>query len=248
MTRQDAMRVLLACRPGTGDEREPEVAEALALVERDAALRTWFEQHRFFQDKVRAQLRATPVPPGLRDRILAERKIVRPLWRRPEFLLAAACLAAALVVLGTLFPRSTEDMTLAGFQSRMVGFALRQYRMDIVTNDLQQVRTFQQRQGAPADYRLTPALQSTPVMGGASLPWQGNPVSMVCFTLAPGKIAYMFVVEAASLPASNLPGARPVVSPAHGVMTATWRQDGKVYLLAADTDLATLEHLVRPQG
>ena len=243
-----AKHTLLAYRPGTRDGEDPEIADALGQAERDPELLAWLREHAAFQNKVRAELRVTPVPADLRARILAQPKVARPVWTRPAFLLLAACLAAALVLAAVLLPRSGEDTSLAGFRSRMVGFALRQYRMDIVTNDLQQVRRYQQGQGGPADYVLTPALRSTPVMGGASLPWQGRPVSMICFTLAPRKIAYMFVIEAGNLPRQDLPGEQPVLTPANGVMTAAWRNGGKVYLLAADTDSATMEKLTRPQG
>ena len=81
----------------------------------------------------------------------------------------------------------------------MVGFALRHYRMDIVTNDAQQVRQFLKSRGAPADYALPAGLQATPVMGGASLSWQDAPVAMVCFDLTTNKILYMFVIDAAAI-------------------------------------------------
>jgi hypothetical protein len=248
MTSQEAKRALLAYRSGTRDGEDPEMAVALQQAERDPELRAWLQAQTRFQTAIRDRLRASPVPAELRERILAERKIVRPLWARPEILLAAACLAAALVLVGMLFSRSTEETSLAGYRSRMISFALRQYRMDIVTNDLQQVRQFQQTQGSPSDYVLTPGLQATPVMGGASLPWQGKPVSMICFNLTPKKIAYMFVIDAGNLQPGEVPGPQPVFTPSNGVMTATWRSGRKVYFLAADADRTTLEKLAQPQG
>jgi hypothetical protein len=248
---QDAKRTLLAYRPDSVDRDDPEVAEALDLAQRDPALQAWLERHEAFQNTVRSELRSLPVPADLKARILsrspAPNKVVRLDWHRPAWLLAAACVTLALVLSALWIQRPREDETFAGFRSRMVGFSLREYRMDILTSNPGQVRDYLRQHGAPADYVLTPGLQTTPVMGGARLSWQGHPVSMVCFSLAEKQILYMFVVDETAVRGGKSPGGSPVLQSTKGLMTASWSQAGKIYLIAAATRPQVLEQKT-PRG
>jgi hypothetical protein len=243
MDRERAKQVLLAYRPGTEDETEPDVAQALDLAKHDADLHEWLQEQTAFHQSVRAHLRSIPVPPDLKDSILVRQRIVVPIWRRPEFLLAAACIAIAFVLTAFWVRGRSEDETFAGFQKRMVGF-LRVYRMDIETNDLVQVRQFLTAKGAPTNFALTPGLSQTPVKGGAYLTWQGHPVSMVCFTLPRAQTLYMFVMNQSAIQKGSLPGATPVMEFANGIMTARWCRDGQVYLVAADPNAVDLKKLI----
>jgi uncharacterized membrane protein YbaN (DUF454 family) len=243
MDRERAKQILLAYRPGTEDESEPDVAQALDLAKRDADLHEWLQEQTAFQQAVRAQLRSISIPPELKDSILARRKIVTPIWRRPELLLAAACIAIAFVLTAFWVRGRSEDETFAGFQKRMVGFALRLYRMDIETNDLVQVGQFLAAKGAPTNFALTPGLRQTPVKGGAYLTWQDHPVSMVCFTLPKAQTLYMFVMNQSAIQKGRLPGPTPILQFANGIMIASWSQNGRVYLIAADPNAADLKKL-----
>ncbi len=49
MTTVHAKHVLLICRPGSSDDQDVEVAEALELARQDAELRVWHQQHCAFQ-------------------------------------------------------------------------------------------------------------------------------------------------------------------------------------------------------
>jgi hypothetical protein len=245
MTSLEAKRLLLAYRPGAGHELEPEMAMALRQAQTDPELGAWLQEHIAFQNRVRAELRATPPPADLKDRILAGRKIIRPVWKRREWLLAAACLALGLVIFGVISREPAGDQSFVAYRSRMVGYALRLYGMDIVTNDLEQVRRYLQSHGAPADYVLTPGLQATPVKGGARLSFNNVPVSMVCFDLAADRVLYMFVIDAAAIQDGKLPGPTPVLTSAHGIMTASWRRGGRLYLVAAAAEANVMEKLIR---
>ena len=67
MNKQEAKHVLLRYRPGTDDDRDPEVSTALNLVSRDPGLAQWFENHCRFQQCIQAKLRAVNVPAGLKE-------------------------------------------------------------------------------------------------------------------------------------------------------------------------------------
>ena len=196
-----------------------------------------------FNARVHHALAEIPVPPDLREQILARRKII-PVsgWRRHQVLLR---IAAAFLILGTLaavfWRPSSEDKTFAGFRSRMVAFAIRQYSMDIHTNQLASVQSHLASHGAPAQFSLPPGLAATPVIGGASFAWQGKPVGMVCFKATGGETLYMFVIDSA-----DAPGSRDFeVSPQKNLGTVTWRSAGKTFLIAGEVPLQDLEQLVK---
>ena len=96
MNSPEAKQILLAWRPGHGDLRDPQVAEALEHARRDPALQAWLDQHATFQRSMAKSFRQVPTPDDLRERILSGRRVVKIgfwIWR-----LAAA--AAILLFLG----------------------------------------------------------------------------------------------------------------------------------------------------
>ena len=70
MDKEHAREILLAYRPGTQDDIEPDVAEALDLAERDADLHEWLKEQTAFHQAVRTQLRSLSVPLELKGAIL----------------------------------------------------------------------------------------------------------------------------------------------------------------------------------
>ena len=127
-----------------------------------------------------------------------------------------------------LQPRTPDRF--ADFRLRMVNAALRQYRMDIVTNDMSQVRQFMAKRGAPADYTLAKGLERLQLTGGGFLKWRSNPVAMVCFDRGDKEMLYLFVMDGAAT--KDAPPARPLVTKVNKLTTASWSRDGKTYLLA----------------
>lgn len=195
-----------------------------------------------FDAKVRAELRSIEPPAGLRQRILRDRPAEAPrgvlsvsFWRP---VLAAAALVACAAVGWSLFRTPAEDRTLAGFQNRMAGFAVRQYSMDLFTNDLAAVRAYLRQNEAPADFELRGSLAQTSVKGGAKLSWQGKPVAMVCFDGPKEKTLYLFVIDSSAVGQSP---AQPLAQPLKGLAAAAWQSGGKTYLLAAELPEAELQ-------
>src|SRR5436189_6217115 len=105
MTREEAKQILLCFRPGVVDEADAETVQALKLAEKDSELQQWLEKHRAFQCSVREQLRQTPVPKGLKARILAERPRSKSIWQKQEFLALAASIALLLSLAGYCLAR-----------------------------------------------------------------------------------------------------------------------------------------------
>jgi hypothetical protein len=230
---------LLRARNWSHKIHDPE--STTAAVEHDPALRALQLQSETFNTRVHQALSEIPVPPALRDQILARRKIIAvPFWRTPRALSLAAALAFLATGLVFLMRAPREDKTFAGFRSRMVAFALREYRMDIHTNDLAAVQTFLAQNGAPAEFNLPPGLAQTPIKGGAALTWQGKPVSMVCFDRL-NTTLYMFVVDSST----TLPKTEFDIAPFKNISTAAWTAGDKTFFLAAPVPLTELETLLK---
>ncbi|MEO8425823.1 MAG: hypothetical protein ABI651_01795 [Verrucomicrobiota bacterium] len=245
MDSQQAKKVLTLFRPGYADEAKPEFEEALKQTKRDPELATWFNQHCAFQKATREQFRQIVVPGDLKDRILSQtrpRNIV--LWRRPSLALAAA---AAIVLLGALAafwfrPGGSDNLT--AYRNRMVRSAMREYRMNLLTNDLNEIRRFLKENQAHGDYVLPKPLEKLPGTGCAILSWQGKRVSLVCFELDPRNDLLLFITDRKTV--SNAPPAgKPQFAPVGKLMTASWTAADKVYVLAGLGDQKSLQQYLK---
>lgn len=250
MTAQEAKQILLAYRPWTNDAQDPEVAMAIAWCRQDTELNRWFENHCAVQSALRNQFRAIPAPEGLQQQIVSEYKapvLIAP-WRRPGVLASTAMLALLIAVTSIWFsiPRiPNQDVSFAAYRNRMVRTVVRAYGMDLETNDATQIRAFLAQHQSPADYVLPKNLEQTEVVGCGALSWQGKPVAMVCFRtgkpLAPGAKSDLFLFVIDQKDVLNPPqAAAPVFAPASTLVTATWQEGGKIYVLAG-TDESDLK-------
>jgi len=240
MNATEAKTILLAWRPGHGDLRDLEVASALELARREPVLKAWLERHSDFQRAVAKRLQEIPVPADLRARILARPKIIAPVawWRKPAWLSAAAAVAL-LLGLAAWWVRPPAENSLSVFRSRMVGIVLRQYTMELATNDLTQVRAYLARKQAPADFVLPEKLERLPLLGADVLSWRMERVSMVCLE-SPGKdTLFLFVLSDTSL-SQQLPSATEFAQ-VNSLATASWTHGGKTYMLAGAVSRAALE-------
>jgi len=79
MDNREAKFILGAYRPNGQDAGDPRFSEALEQARRDPILERWFLDSLAFDAAITEKLRATEVPPGLRESILAGVKVSRPL-------------------------------------------------------------------------------------------------------------------------------------------------------------------------
>ena len=230
MTRREAKVILLGYRPGV-DASEPEVAAALAQVEADPELKRWFEQHCVFQEQVRSQLRSASVPPNV---MIPTKVIPGPgvWWTRPAALSAAAALLATAISLWLWFKPEPPANRFENYQARMAAVVLRDYHMDLKTNDMSRLREFLGQKGAPSDYQVPAALAPVPLTGGGVHTWRGKPVSMVCFDPGAKSMVFMFVVDQAGI--RGLPPNSPKFERINTLVTASWTEGTKAYLLATE--------------
>jgi hypothetical protein len=244
----EAKAILLFYRHGTADAEDPQIAEALALADHDQELKDWLVNHCARQFVLRENFRQIRAPAGLKEQIISEQAAQeKVIFWRPKVALAAV---AALVLLVALVPfwfsHRAYDDTLAVYQNQMAGAALRGYAMDLVTNSPEQIRGYLAKNHAPADFILPEKLKQANLLGCAVEGWQGVKVSMICFStgkpLAPGGQSdlWLFVVDRASVRGASA-GDSTQFSKVNRLTTATWTQDGKLYLLGTDGDERTLK-------
>jgi hypothetical protein len=235
MNREEAKQILLLYRPGHPTAEDPEFSEALALANRDAELGCWFEEHRRFQETVRAKLRQIEPPPSLREALLPGPKVIRlPSWNLNPFWLAAAAAVVLIFALVRFWPGPHPPDRFADYQAMMVSKATLQYGMDFRTHDDRELRRLIAGKGAPADYALTPGLEKLPLTGGSSLHWRNNPVAMVCFNRGSNNMVFLFVMKASAI--KDPPPQQPLVTKVSSLMTASWTRGDTTYVLAGPNE------------
>ena len=236
MNSADAKKVLMLYRPDSRDDHDPEIAAALGVVRQDPELEIWFRKHCEFQKAMRGGLRKVQPPAGMRDRILASRKVVPlPLWQRPAPRWMAAAAAVAMIAVATSVAlRSPPIDRFENYQSRMVASTVREYHLDLRTPDMEKLREHLAAGGAPADYQLTPGLKSRQLTGGAVLKWQGHKVSMVCFDRGDNQMLFLFVTDRASF--KNPPPMEHSVSRFDELVSISWTSGDKIYTLAGPNE------------
>jgi uncharacterized membrane protein YbaN (DUF454 family) len=243
----EAKTILLLYRPGTADANDPQIARALGLAKQDPELTRWLVEHCARQEALRAGFRKITAPAGLKEQIISEQaaqeKIIS--WRQ-NAVLAVAAVVVALVVLAPLwFQHRGNEETFAICRSRMAGVALRGYTMDLATNNPAQVRAYLAQNHAPSDYVLPAPLEKTAVTGCAIEGWQGAKVSMICFhtgkPLPPGQQSdlWLFVIDRSTVKNAPPMGSRQFVQ-VNKLMTVTWTEGDKLYVLGTEGDEQTL--------
>jgi hypothetical protein len=240
---EQAQDVLTLYRPGIGEPADRETLNALELSRRDPGLARWLEQRNALYQAIRSGLKQIEAPAGLKERIVVARPANVIWWQRPVVLAAAA---AVLLLLGLaafwLAPRHQNQF--ATYRSRMVRTAMRAYTMNLVTNDLAQIRRYLAQHDGHADFVLTRALEQLPGDGCAIIRWHNRKVSLVCFDLGDKNDLYLFIINRADLPGAPA-GAAPQFLTVSKLMTASWSAADKTYVLAGPGNEAALRKFLR---
>jgi hypothetical protein len=243
MDNPTSREILLRYRPGGPEESDPETKSALEAAAQDPETGLWLKSHVDFQKRVRSELQKVSPPKGLAEAIIfAEKQRLRRLRQRQAFLMAAAALVIIGITLFSVFQPSASPQQFAGFQTRMVGTALRDYRMDLLSPDPEVIRNFLKDHGALADYSLPPSLERLSGIGGALLRWNNHPVSMVCLDRGQKQILYVFVIDRSAVP--EAPGSEaPRFEKINKLNTASWTDGTHAYLVASAGDEQSLRNL-----
>jgi hypothetical protein len=244
MTTLEARKTLQLFRPGSDDASDTLMAEALELAKHDPQLDNWLEEQNRFQTAMREKFREIPVPANLKESILAQSKIIRPVpwWSDPVWMRAAASIVLLIgLSIGSfsLWKQSRVPNRFANYEARMVRSALREYHMDIVTNDLNQVRNWMASKGAPWDFSVPKGLARLPLTGGGVLRWRNHPVSMMCFDRGDSEMLFLFVMNRSAV--KDPPAEKPELDRVNKLVTASWTEGDKTYLLAGPEEANFLQ-------
>ena len=252
MDSRQARQILELYRP-TVDDADPQFAEALAFAQNDAELRAWLAEQHASYEAVRDKLRDMPVPAGLREQILAQRKVVRvpaAWWARPQLWQAVAAVAVicfSLYLIGAQLHwwDNTEkaQRSFAAFRGQMTYFAAAGYKLDVTSASLDELRQQFASHGWPADYVVPAGLTKLIVRGGCLSKWQAHKVSMLCLSSADKHGVWLYVVDQKAVP--DAPKQSTPQFKSEGTMaTASWSKDGETYLLTAEGNEAYLRTLL----
>jgi hypothetical protein len=251
VNRDEAKNILLLYRHGTADADDPQIAEALAMAERDPELKDWLVVHCAREFVVREKFRRISAPAGLKEQIISEQAAQERMrgWRKKAALTAVAAVLLGLMAFGSFWvSRPAPEDTLSIFQNRMARVALGNYAMDVMTNNPAAIRAYLAQHHAPAEFVLPVALQQVTLTGCAVQGWQNGSVSMVCFRTsgASPDVAsdlWLFVVDRASVKKSSA-GPVPQLAKVNRLMTATWVQGDQLYFLGTSGDAQTIQQFL----
>ena len=251
MTNPEAKEILKLYRPNSADAADPAFTEALALCESDAELKSWFENHCALYAALRAKFRQIAVPEGLKEQIVAERRVhTTPLWQRA--VLIAGGIAVALMVAFQIQQhwRPSEPVDFAAYCNFMESVALRGYAMDNNSTNLDQIRLFLSQKQTIADYVIPPDLEkNAKPVGCVATSWQGKNISMICFQsgrpLPAGQQSDLWLFISDETIAKDSPRkSTPIYKTENGVASASWTVGNRTYVLAAQGDQQFLSKFV----
>ena len=232
MTTEEAKKILAAYRPGTEDEQDPFFAEALELARSDPGLKAWLDESTAFDRQLRVALGRVTAPEGLRDSVLAERKIIRPghWWQRKltgRELAAAAAIVIALTLAGLWvgqrpvrfddFRREIADQTWGPSP-----------HVELKSSELGEIRGFLAGRNLSTNFTLPPTLAHSEVRGCSIMQWHGREVPVLCFN-SEGQHLHLLVVERHVFP--DAPSNIPQTDQWQAWRTASWSKGAHTYVL-----------------
>jgi len=245
MDKQEAKQVLQALRPQDLGTNKPDVIEALGFVASDPELKAWWEAQQAFDRRVAAKLKEVPLPADLRATILTGRKI-EPFTPQPRLSLwlAAAAVVAILCVAGT-------SMQISAFgplpRTEYTAAILPLLNDDapalgMTSSDQDKIAAWLKERNAPMG-TLPTKMTALSTVGCQKFVVHGHTVSLICFVMAGGGIAHLFIVDQQALsdpPANNSPEFNQV----QGWSTAAWSDGRMSYLLATEAGPDALKQLL----
>lgn len=237
MNREEAQFILRAYRASGADAPDPQFTEALELARQDPELARWLAEEQALDAAAARALRALQPPPDLRAQLLAARKILRPTpWRRLPAWLAAAAAILLLLWLGSVV-RTRSPKAIAGNPLDSLRREAVRAALDLVGHveesglDPGHMQRWLVEHRGETGYVLPRGLTEQRVIGCKVVNWQGHRLTLLC--LKPNRDHIdIVVVNAADFPGLRL-GLTPEFAEEAGLTTASWVQEGRLYVMAA---------------
>jgi hypothetical protein len=254
MDREQARRILITYRLGEAAPHGSELAEALAVADRDPELSAWLEAQLRFDRTVRTRVRSVVPPTHLRAAILSQppRRIGPSRWATP----LGWALAAALALMsgttvwlsyrsesgGSIAQAASGPATSDSFRKAMATLLTDGvYSLQVQSTSLEELRRFIATRGGSANAPIPSSLEALNSLGCQVFSWNGHQATLICFTSSTLGLVHLVILEG-SLPDAQ--GNAPVLAQASGWNTALWQESGRTYLLCARVADAELHRLV----
>lgn len=255
----DEQEILSAYRPGTEDDKDPLMVEALDHAEGDPRMRKWFAEQMEMDDSIRDALAQEPAPDGLLDELLSigetlkkpksfSQKVVQySSW----FAIAACCVFG----LGLYFKDSIINNQVLGYHPQLSkvdqidGYreAMSTFVADTIINldhyseNRYELNKWLGDEDGPKFIDLPSQLEALNTLGCKKFYWKNMPVSLVCFHSNEGKIVHLFILEGSQSPELT-PEEMKELQYLKGLPSKGWedREFGRSYMLigsAPEVDL-----------
>jgi hypothetical protein len=232
MDRHQAKEILARYRPGEtfGD---PQVGEALELARRDQQLGEWFARQRA------AQVGGIALP--------AEISPAKTERQRNNSTAAFILIGIAALLLIAVFtwsftvPKTRDPFTT--YRERMARVVRRAYPVQVAFNDLTPIREYFRTNGGPVDFPLPRNLEKLPPKGCAVFTWRNYPVALMSFDAGGNTNLSLFLIPRASFPDTPVPIVPDYVRVGK-LLTASWTQGNRIYVLAGPDDPALLKNYI----
>ena len=253
MDRDQARRILITYRLGEAAPHGSELAEALAMADRDPELSAWLEAQLRFDRTVRSRVRSVAPPSHLREAILSQppRRSRRPRWAPPlGWALAAALALMSGTAVWLSYNPGSDGSSPQSASGPATGESFRKamatmltdgvYSLQVQSRSLEELRRFIAANGGAGNAAIPSSLEALNSLGCQVFSWNGHQATLICFTSSTHGYVHLVILEG-SLP--DVQGNAPVLAQAAGWNTALWQESGRTYLLCArgtDPELHTL--------
>lgn len=221
-------------------------AEARALTEKDAALGTWVEQRTVFDEKVAAAMNDIPVPDALHAKLAGIAQQAAAKKRRAMMMHGVVWLSAAAVVMFASVHLWFDHAKAKGWQSEaLANVQLVEHGMSPLQHrspSLDEVKKMLAVEGSLVPVTVPAALAKLRTYGCRTVKLAGQPATIICFQLSPGKEAHLVVMNAADL-SGPPPQKSPVFSKDGSWSMAAWSDGSQSFLLATSAGETMLRKL-----
>lgn len=230
MDRHQAKEILARYRPGEswGD---PQVGEALEFARNDPQLAEWFKE-RSAHGNGAVVSNDTPAVPAEAGRDVKPAVVL---------LILAAAFLIAMLAWALAAPKPMDPFV--NYRERMVRFVRRAYPVQISVTELAQVRDYFRTNAGPVDFPLPHNLEKLQPKGCAVFTWHSHPVGLMSFDAGGNTNLSLFLIPRDSFPVTSIPLSTDYAHVGK-LLTASWTDGNRVYLLAGPDDPGLLKNYV----
>jgi len=189
-------------------------------------------------DAALARLVRDVTPP---TRLRRELLLLAPRSPRPilAFWLTALAPLAAVVVIW--FSMESRQPSLEKAQADLLAFLNTDFELSTEPKPIDQLRTWLDARGAPADFEIPKELAAHLPEGCRVIEWQGHTASLICFYIEGGPIVHLVVFNAGTFRQMS---SSPQIARKGAWAVAMWKAGNSDFLLFGETDSKNLLRLL----